>query len=215
MIKIIAFSGKKQSGKTTAVEELSHRLWEETGRCVDEVAFADRLKSLVMDYFIVPDGGADDPPRFNEEKYKQIKHSCGLTIREILQKVGTDWFRNIWPDIWVKNYKIEVTDFDGGIERDIILTGDVRFPNEVKCIQDLGGHVIRLLRNPHNDQHESETALDDIEWYSQALQDDPNAPFTKDIITDITFNAVIDNREMSIPEQSDAVWKLVNERKLL
>lgn len=47
------------------------------------------------------------------------------------------------PDCWVRAYK-------GGRRlqpissyADLILTPDVRFPNEVACIQDLGGHVIR------------------------------------------------------------------------
>ena len=162
MANIIAFSGKKQAGKTTAVEDLSSRLWDEKLINAEQLNFADQLKRLVLDYFIGPDTGKvyciSD---LDSEKFKTTVHSCGKTYRELLQIVGTGQFRGLWPDVWVKNYKQCLPDGE-----DFILTADVRFPNEVKCIQDLGGHVIRLLRNPHDDQHESETALDYMEHRS-------------------------------------------------
>ncbi len=199
MSKIIAFSGKKQSGKTTAVEDL-FKMFDEEGAWI--LNFADFLKHIVAKCFV--------GSMFFEEGHKQeVFH--GKTGREWLQIVGTDWFRKHNPECWVNAYKSSLDETDG----DLILTADVRFPNEVKCIQDLGGHVIRLLRNPHDDQHESETVLDGVEFdtaYSLRADMSINEPLPKGTLL---FDAEIDNRNMSIEEQNEAVWKLVNERKWL
>ena len=224
-MRIIAFSGKKQSGKTTAVEGLAEKLCEQDKEYF-EVSFADALKELVYRYMILPakdevnNWGGMYVDSFSSESIKNSAHPCGKTIRELLQTIGTDWFRNMWPDVWVKNYKETLKQTTRG---SILLTADVRFPNEVKCIQDLGGHVIRLLRNPHNDKHESETALDNIglneagynsgSWIGQknmtATECRLSGPHA------FGFDAILDNRNMDIPEQNEAVWKLVQERKWL
>jgi hypothetical protein len=209
-MKIIGFSGKKQSGKTTAIKHLQPILDAEI------INFADALKELITQFF-VPNadygelGGAG---LFEYEESKQELHPCGKTYRELLQLVGTDWCRTLWPDIWLENYKYGLSCTGG----EYVLTADVRFPNEVACIQQLGGHVIRLLRAPFpEDRHESETALDEIESISIAVywSDDPDkekrnlSPAYKNWPI---FDAIIDNREMTIPEQNEAVWKLVTER---
>ena len=70
---------------------------------------------------------------------------------------------------------------------------DVRFPNEVEAIQKAGGKVLRLLRDVYEgqDQHSSETALDDY-------------PLEK-------FDWVLDNKELTVAEQNDAVFQLLKE----
>ncbi len=76
----------------------------------------------------------------------------------------------------------------------------------MKNIQDMGGHVIRLLRAPFpEDEHESETALD----FAERDTIDNYKPCDGHRIR---FDAIIDNRKMTIPEQNEAVWKLVTER---
>ena len=78
-------------------------------------------------------------------------------IRELLQRLGTEVGRNILgEDIWVETAlrKIEPG-------KRYVIT-DVRFPNEFKAIQKLGGTLVRIYRQgygPVND-HPSEHALD-------------------------------------------------------
>lgn len=72
------------------------------------------------------------------QSIKQIE----LTPRKLLTLIGTSCGRKIiHPNIWInstfKNYTKE---------QDWIIT-DVRFPNEVKKIKELGGHVINISRN--------------------------------------------------------------------
>lgn len=209
-MKIIAFSGKKQSGKTTAVDDLRLRMHG----CVG-ADFADALKQLVITYFINPVSTRQDRLfnsvlKFSEDNYKQTVHPCGKTYRELLQIIGTDWFRAIWPDVWVEGYKTIIADWEeGGEER--LITTDVRFPNEVRCVQSLGGHVIRLLRAPFpDDKHESETALDFAEMATLF----PKSHYYKNT-TPILFDAVLDNCKMTIAEQNEAVWDLIKERNWL
>lgn len=210
-MKIIGFSGRKQSGKTSAAEELlpvlgkcdassdhgllwarySARKQMSTINDVAIVNFADALKDIVGRLFDIP--GKD---LHGSDGRKNRILPCGKSIREVLQIVGTDWFRTLDPDYWVMQYDktMRGTARVWGPDKWIILTADVRFPNEVHCIQQQGGHVIRLLRAPFaEDAHKSETALDDFEG----------------------FDAVIDNREMTEEQKSAAIMKVITEKEWL
>jgi len=112
-----------------------------------------------------------------------------MTARDIMQAYGTDMMREIDNNIWIDACINRITKEDS----ELALVSDVRFPNEVESIQAAGGKVIRFLRAPFKDQnqHASETALDD---YSLEK-----------------YDAVIDNTNMSIPQQNEAVTKLIVE----
>jgi hypothetical protein len=111
-----------------------------------------------------------------------------LTARELMQYVGTDFFRemnhNIWVDATIRKIKEE------GSYMPIIC--DCRFPNEVCGIQEAGGKVIRLTRGQDSeDSHSSETALD------------------KDNYDWANFNVVIDNKNMNHAEQNKALYETI------
>lgn len=206
-MKIIGFSGRKQSGKTTAAEFLQKRTQGEIQ------SFAAGLKLIVWMCFDDRDidDVADDPNALYitpSDKDKLLP--CGQTPRSLMQKIGTDWFRQIDNDCWIRVLKKVI--LKDGIEP--VIVPDVRFPNEVKCIQDLGGHVIRLLRAPFEDKHESETALNKMEQKALigAFLDDDRIAVARSGISEPHFDAVIDNREMTIEQQNEAVWKLVTEK---
>jgi len=198
-MRIIGFSGKKQSGKTTAVQDLKQRL-EAQGKTVAIVSFADALKDAVEHLFAVPIGIIPD---WDSDEFKNTVHPCGKTYRQLLQIFGTDFCRALWPDIWVEVWKWQVLNIYPNY--DYILVPDVRFENEVKVIQDLGGKVIRLTRAPFasQDKHESETALDKIQFEMM------HPFFDLENRSELKFDAVLDNSQMSIPEQNEAVWKII------
>ncbi len=109
-----------------------------------------------------------------------VQHTPGpMTAREVMQYVGTDIFRKMYDKVWV-NSLIKRIEHENS---HLAIVTDVRFINEVEGIQEAGGKVVRLLRDPSDgkDQHYSETALDDY-------------PLEK-------FDAYIDNKEMDIEEQ--------------
>lgn len=90
-----------------------------------------------------------------------------MTVREFLQKLGTNALRNgLHDNVWVNAL---MADYEGLYDIDTdkttwpnwIIT-DVRFPNEAKAIKDKGGVIIRINRpgvSPIND-HPSEIGLD-------------------------------------------------------
>lgn len=102
-----------------------------------------------------------------------------ITPRLLLQLLGTECGRQILhPNIWVNSlmsgYKFMDTN---GVRYPKWIITDLRFPNEVKSIQDRGGLTIRIerparmnyfgsqiLTGKPEQEHESETALDDAEF---------------------------------------------------
>lgn len=85
-----------------------------------------------------------------------------MTVRDFLQKLGTDALRNglhdnVWVNALMADYK---PDEDGDLPNWIIT--DTRFPNEAQAIKDKGGIIIRVTRpgvEPINN-HPSEVSLD-------------------------------------------------------
>ena len=179
-MKIIGLSGKKQSGKSTASDFLEKM----TGGTV--ISFADGLKNIIRVCF-----GATKEQLDGTDKQKNTKLQCSKTARELMQIVGTDWFRELDNHCWIRTMQRKMSLY----HPELFIIPDVRFANEVKFIQEGGeGHVIRLLRAPFSDkdQHLSETALDDV-----------HKGF---------FDYVLNNKGMSVEEQNMAIWELVREK---
>jgi ABC-type oligopeptide transport system ATPase subunit len=97
-----------------------------------------------------------------------------MTVRDFLQKLGTDALRNgLHPNVWVNalmsDYKKQLRIETNHPHSEHLTTRypnwiitDVRFENEAKAIKDKGGVVIRVDRpgvSPINN-HPSETSLD-------------------------------------------------------
>lgn len=205
MAKILGFSGKKQSGKTTAVKCVrNHFLEDGNDSGVVVCGFFDAAK----EWFRM---GVGLPAHIDmdSQETKDIMLPSGLTVREGLQKFGTDYCRSICLDWWVNVWIVRIRRYAPNV---LILVPDVRFPNELTAIQEMGGHVIRLLRAPFDDRHESETALDEIEAASLVQLGLDGLPLRVHGTEGRMFDAVIDNRDMTIPEQNAAVLNLVAER---
>lgn len=99
---------------------------------------------------------------------KQTHWFKPMTVREFLQRIGTDGLRdglhaNTWINALMADYEgIYDIDTDCTTWPNWVVT-DTRFPNEAQAIKDAGGIVIRIDRpgvKPIN-PHPSETALDD------------------------------------------------------
>ena len=111
-----------------------------------------------------------------------------MTAREVLQFVGTDMFRGLDPSIWINACMRQIEQESP----EIALISDVRFENEVQAIQDKGGFVIGLKRNPYKktDQHASETHIENC--------------------LDMC-DLVIDNTNISIAEQNKQIYLAVKD----
>lgn len=132
-IKIIGLTGPAGCGKDTLAGLLQY------DGCV-HAAFADSLKQMCIQFLglskddVYTRGGKG---RFNE--------FWGMTNREILQKVGTQAFRNgFHKDCWVKIAQLKFQNILNNNQR--LVVTDCRFDNEAKLIQDMGGVVFKIER---------------------------------------------------------------------
>jgi hypothetical protein len=186
--KIIAFSGRKQSGKTICSEFLKGLLLSNGYSDVEIYNFADPLKEdICMNMFglsYVQCYGEDHNKNELVDAYWEDKQ---LTARDLMQLIGTDLFRKLNNNVWVNALinKIKKSKLQ------VVIVSDCRFPNEVEAIKNNGGIVFRLNRNPHKSEHISESILD-------ACRYDWN-----------NFNAIINNEHMTVREQYDKLKKLM------
>ena len=143
--KSIAFAGKAGSGKTTLAKHLEMQGYQ-------RLSFADPMREIVQ--LIYPGIDKSDP-----------------RYRELMQKLGTDWFRSFDEDVWLNILMRRVGD-------NPVVVDDVRFPNEVQALYNAGFVVfflecpeeVRVMRILERDgfvnkatvDHKSETSLDDF-----------------------------------------------------
>jgi len=204
---IIAFAGKKQSGKTSACKFASRlftnhyykyrTVLDQSDYCevVSTYNFADPLKKLCIDIL-----GLTEAQCYGTDEDKNEQVDCcwpgtdsKMTSREVLQYVGTDVFRSMQHNVW-SSATIRLIDKE---QPDIALIADCRFPNEVEAVKNAGGVVIKLNRNLYESTHASETALDDMN-YDQS-----------------NFDLVIANLEGSIEEKNNTIKNFLAHKGIL
>jgi len=159
-MKIIAFVGLKQSGKSTACAYLEGKINNTT-----RVNFKDALVKETMSGF--PD------------LLREIAHTkyCGNGIeqaiddlfttkpplmRALMQNFGTEVRRKQDPEYWVKRWQqTAAKELANGVT---VLTDDVRFKNEAQAVKSAGGILIRLKRTDmvRTDAHSSEVEQESI-----------------------------------------------------
>jgi hypothetical protein len=152
-MKLIAFVGLKQSGKSTACAYLESKL-PDTVR----VNFKDALVQETFEGF---------PDLLAIMSYHYYSHDMNTSqpilrlfdekpplMRALMQNFGTDVRRKQDPEYWVKRWKDTVSK-----QKATVLTDDVRFVNEAQAVKDAGGILIRLDRTDmtNTDTHSSET----------------------------------------------------------
>jgi len=158
---IIGVSGKARSGKDTFAKMLSKALQRKTGQAYVLMAYAHELKLRVQkDFDMSYEQLWGDEKEVPDKRYPKPDGDGYWTPREVLQAYG-QFFRTIDYDFWV-NYLFRVVEEKG--YKSVLIT-DVRHINEVDAVVDRKGYHIRVERDDkdtvHNEQHISETALDD------------------------------------------------------
>ena len=174
--RIIAFAGRKRSGKSMLAKGM-----KEYSPNVVIVTVADNLKflccKLLNRTYDELNQMKDDGTIFeakvdgtwvsiinretkisDEIICKEIGGRIFTNVREVLQVIGTDLIRKYIPD-WHIDKTIERIKSYG--EDKIIVVDDVRFPNEKCKIEEIGGDVFFVIRPNCWDvsNHPSEVAL--------------------------------------------------------
>lgn len=195
MTKILAFSGRKQSGKTTGAQyiesiinnqglNISYRIY----------SFADPLKEdICMNILGLTYeqcyGSDEDKNTMTKLEWDGEK----LTARRAMEVIGTDIFRQLYNPVWVEATinKIKKDSLD------LAIICDCRFPNEVDIILEENGYAIRLDLDPFNSQSNSESALD------------------KDKYEWSRFSCIINNASMTIQQKNEAILRFISDKGIL
>ena len=191
MTKIIAFAGRKQSGKTTCSQFVSNFF---NSFNVKIYNFADPLKKDICMNIL----GLTHEQCYGEDVHKNtltniVWEDKKLTAREVMQFVGTDLFRKMKNDVWASATINKIKNDDLAIA----IIADCRFPNEVEAIKNAGGYVIKLMRDPFHSDHTSEIALDP-ENYSEN-----------------NFDLIINNQTIGIKEQNELIYSFLKQKGIL
>lgn len=181
---IIAFSGRIGSGKSELAKICQNKGFE-------KLYFALPLKQLVANLIHV---GIEDinPLKNVEKKYKftkkdyiylanetnipfetirdEMKNVKLNTVRQLLQFIGTDIIRKYNPDWHVNKIKTMID------KNKNYVFDDVRFPNELKLIKELGGDCWFIIRPIINNvsNHISEISLTWKDFDDKVIINDGN-----------------------------------------
>ena len=192
---IIAFAGRKQSGKTSACEFTGNVFSQTLQKNCAIYNFADPLKKMCIDIF-----GLTYEQCYGSDENKNEYVNClwpdsgkSMTAREVMQYVGTNIFRKMQHNVWAGATIRKIQDEN----LPLALIADCRFPNEVEAVKNVGGLVIKLNRNPYGSRHESETALDE-DRYDQS-----------------NFDFVIDNKDLSIGAKNELIYSFLKLKRVL
>lgn len=158
---LIALTGKKGHGKTTAARILEHQGFA-------HLNFADPVKEVAKLVYGLTDEEIDDPVL----KETPLERWPFKTPRDILQKIGTNMFRNYVPDTWTQNHRLRSESHDR------VVASDLRFLNEAAAIRKRGGIVVRVFdpRKPvdggdESTKHASEMEMDQIKADFEIIND--------------------------------------------
>ncbi len=154
-ITIIAFVGKKKSGKSTAGKYLVEKY------DYVRVRFAETLKAMLYEF------GLNDEELDGSLKEVPCVKLGGKTPVQAMQTLGTEWGRDLmYPNIWVDALDRELKfHIEMGLKRFVI--DDLRFANEKEYFDGLrekyNVRIARIERDgTDSGSHKSETEMDSM-----------------------------------------------------
>lgn len=128
---VVAFGGLKGSGKST----LGGSLITDWGFMPE--SFAAPIKAMAKLAF----PQISDEQLYGDSARREEKiDGLDVTVRHVLQTLGTEWGRNIYPDVWVDSLFARI---DKSAYPRFVIT-DCRF--EAPAVRARGGHTILLTR---------------------------------------------------------------------
>lgn len=206
MTTIIAFAGRKQSGKTTSSEFVKSVIEQYGLGSCKIYNFADTLKQDICINILgltydqcygddikkneYTDIRWEDVPGYREH---WSEYEGYMTAREVMQIIGTDIFRQLKNDVWASATIKKI--FNDKL--DFAIIADCRFPNEVNAVKNANGYVIKLTLNPHDSHHLSEVSLDPDKYDSN------------------NFDLVIDNQNISLLDKNNLIIQFLQNKGMM
>ena len=169
---------KKWAGKLKTIASIL------TGIPVEKFEDQEFKKSLLGPEW----GTVTDIPLNSIPVFADIQFNALMSVRELLQKIGTDALRdNLHQDVWVNALMV-----DYNPTLNWVIT-DTRFPNEAEAIKKAGGIIIRIERpgvKPVN-PHPSETSLENWKFDHVINNDGSLTDLTKKIKKVLKENKIL------------------------
>ena len=169
---------KKWAGKLKTIASIL------TGIPVEKFEDQEFKKSLLGPEW----GTVTDIPLNSIPVFADIQFNALMSVRELLQKIGTDALRdNLHQDVWVNALMV-----DYNPTLNWVIT-DTRFPNEAEAIKKAGGIIIRIERpgvKPVN-PHPSETSLEKWKFDHVIINDGSLTDLTKKIKKVLKENKIL------------------------
>lgn len=192
---IIGISGRIASGKNTVGDIIEKLCLTNNGPKFEQKAFAGKLKQMASlltgipvedfedqefkkSYLGAEWGTVESNPLNAVPVFENIEFNHLMSVRELLQKLGTEAIRNgLHPNAWVNALMCEykrpkLSEYNPS---NWIIT-DVRFPNELEAIEDVKGLTLKVVRPVEKSKtparlHPSETSLDKAEFNYTIIND--------------------------------------------
>jgi hypothetical protein len=188
--RVIGIYGSKGVGKDFVGKELYEVIQgsEESRRghygdnpMATLLALADPIKDYVIKHLGIPHslayGSDEDKNTLTDYLWEKMpfKHDKKgrMSVREIIQTVGTELGRDVWGNnIWLNNMHNRIDYYAGMVPKCVVyaIITDVRFDNEVNVIRSWGGVIwgvkgpqrIKKTGDSHSSERQHDIALDAI-----------------------------------------------------
>jgi hypothetical protein len=162
-MKIIAFTAKKETGKTTAVKYMMQKYPNAVqinfkDALVEELKlYFPELLQAICDIYEKLDYDGMDP--WTVEKLFRVKPPL---VRALMRNFGTEVRRKESPHYWVTRWKTKMSMLDPRATH--VFVDDVRFLNEAEAVKELGGTIIKITSDKPvpEDAHTSESEMGQI-----------------------------------------------------
>lgn len=174
---ILGISGRKGSGKTTTIKYiLGHE--DRNDKAYFHLSIVEAFKRFCVDVLGLTDEQVNGT---NEDKESTVEHllwenfpikqsiqgrTGPMTARNVMEYWATDIVKAACEDTASKALMKQIaTLYKSWLDLDetrdmVILIDSVRFPSDVVNIQNSGGRVLRLTRDPYRSTNVCETSLD-------------------------------------------------------
>jgi hypothetical protein len=183
------------SGKNTVGDIIEKLCLTNNGPKFEQKSFAGKLKQIASlltgipvedfedqefkkSYLGAEWGTVESNPLNAVPVFENIEFNHLMSVRELLQKLGTEAIRDgLHPNAWVNALMCEykrpkMSEYNPS---NWIIT-DVRFPNELEAVEDVKGLTIKVVRPVEKSKtsvrlHPSETSLDKAEFDYEIIND--------------------------------------------
>lgn len=201
-MSLIGIIGNIGSGKSTVSEYLVNNYNYE------EYSFASPIKNIAINM------GFDYNQVYGSQINKlEINKYWGISGREFMQKIGTEFGRNIIHDIlpnmnigksnslWVKIFEIKYENHVKTNNNKSVVVSDCRFENEIQSIRDRGGYIIKIVRDKATPVANEKKIDDKIYNHSSEMH-----------ISNLYYDSVINNNTTKddLFESIDCILRKIN-----